>query len=295
MKSLLDHRLERILKLQNSDGTWGDRITLLGDHWIDETGLTGLVLVAFLQSGYSHLSSDHWDGIRVGTALKNGLFALMRAQAADGTFATSGDALVNQCLATWALCEAYGMSATGRFKEPAQQAVKAAGRHFSSTSGWRDDETSAWAALSLASARLSELDVDEKLIERTREFAASSPASGSGSGAAVAWAVLRGAGQRAAELKGAAELARNRPVQDDLVAGLFDSIVIFHFEGSKGEGWDIRSGELAKRLVEREELPKDPRTDSAAMLRDLLEALHLSLRFWYPPERLETLGAPAVD
>jgi hypothetical protein len=294
-RSFLLHRLSRIAVLQNSDGTWGDRLTLLGDQWIDETGLTALVLAAFLQSGYSHLSKDDMDGVHVGVAIKNGLLALMRRQASDGSFATSGDPTVNQSLATWAFSEAYGMSATRLFLEPAQRAVEATGRCFSHTSGWGNDATSAWAALALSSARLSELAVDARLADRTREFGAPALESGSSPAAVVAWAVLRDERHRNEPLRIAAELARSRPVREDLAASLFDSIVIFHFEGSKAAAWETRLLQFSNALPDWEKPPEYTRTGSDALLPIVLESLHLSLWFWYPPEKLSELIAAPSD
>lgn len=282
-KSLVGRRLARLAALQNPDGTWGDRLTLLGHHWIDETGLTALVIEAFLQCGYSHLSKDEMDGVQVGKAIKNGLFALMRRQAVDGSFSTSGDPTVNQSLAALALCEAYGMSASVPFKEPAQLAVNALQRRFSPASGWEDDATAAWAAFALGTARLSELTIDATVADRSMDFSAEGLPSGSSPLQALAWSFLRDGRHGNAELKLAADLARDRPIGDDLFSAFVDTALVYQQEGPSGEGWKARGREFAKTLPDMERPGEFTGTDSASMLRLILESFHLYLWYWRPP------------
>jgi hypothetical protein len=131
-------------------------------------GLTGLSLLAFLGAGYTHLSKDTYDGICFGTVVKNGIQYLMKIQDTSGRI-TPDDApkyMYNHHLASFALCEAYGLTSSAMIKDAAQKAVdyvvqaQNPGKawRYSFKSGDNDSSVSGWGAQVLKSAETAELN-----------------------------------------------------------------------------------------------------------------------------------------
>jgi hypothetical protein len=112
--------------------------------------LTGLALLAFLGAGYSHLSKDEFDGLCFGTVVKRGLQWLLARQEESGSIDPE-DAAANS-VATYALVEAYGMTASQTLREPAQRGVD---RLLVAPAGTTRDLV--WKGLALKSAELGEL------------------------------------------------------------------------------------------------------------------------------------------
>ena len=84
-----------------------------------DTGVTGLALLAFLGAGETHQSGSCRDTVR------NGLKFLRDEQDSEGCFGprTSQHFLYNHACAALAMTEAYGMTGSRVFKEPAQRGV----------------------------------------------------------------------------------------------------------------------------------------------------------------------------
>jgi hypothetical protein len=167
---------------QNPDGSWGAasysnqcvgaKCAGRGDSEYD-TGVTGLALLAFLGAGYSHLSKDEYPDpvtpariLKFGNVVKNGLKWLMSKQDPEGCIGGRGTKyMYSHSIATTALTEAYGTSATQIFKGPAQKAVDfilAAqnpdrGWRYTMQSGDNDSSVTGWAIMALMSAELAEL------------------------------------------------------------------------------------------------------------------------------------------
>jgi len=186
-ESAVTAALKWLARHQSPDGSWGatrftdqcvgDKCTGAGDAEND-TGVTGLALLAFLGAGYTHLSKDEYPDplipgrkLRFGDAVKNGLKWLMSKQDAEGCIGGRGSKFMyNHTIAALALSEAYGMSATQLFKGPAQQAVDFIIAAQNPERAWRytkqpgDNDTSVtgWAVMALKSAELSELSVPSR-------------------------------------------------------------------------------------------------------------------------------------
>lgn len=143
---------------QNEDGSWGDLPATLGGRTIGKAGVTSLALLSLLGAGYSQLSKDEYDGDRtMGTVVKKALQWLMRDLREDGRFRSVYDEGFDQALATHALCEAYGMTASQPLQEPAERAVLRLLWMQGADGSWGGAESTAWAVQALTSARLSEL------------------------------------------------------------------------------------------------------------------------------------------
>ena len=134
--------LRWLARHQNEDGSWS-AATLNDVCPCDEpayhaqkpavrnydTGLTSLALLAFLGAGHTHLSQgDLVDTVRqkrhkIGTVVKKGLQWLTQRQNPDGSFTPDRPFLYNEALAAMALSEAYGLTQSRYFREPAQRAL----------------------------------------------------------------------------------------------------------------------------------------------------------------------------
>lgn len=134
--------LRWLARHQNEDGSWSpatlNEVCPCDDpaynpkrpytHEYD-TGLTSLALLAFLGAGHTHESQlDLVDTVRgrrhkIGTIVKKGLQWLVKRQNPDGSFSDGRPFLYNEALATMAVSEAYGLTQSRYWREPAQQAL----------------------------------------------------------------------------------------------------------------------------------------------------------------------------
>lgn len=240
--------LIELARMQNPDGSWGDKCAFLGDNRLDRAGLTGLAIVAFLKEGYSHLSKDDYDGCEFGSIVKKGLKWLLRSQQDDGTFPSAWSGPVDHSLAAWALSEAYGMSATELFKAPAQLAVDALSSRFKESIDRNDESSAVWMSFTLMSARLSELEVPEGLVQEGFDYFARKLAWSEGTMAAAGWSALGGA-HGAAGLRPAAQRALQQLPdfeQPDLLGWYLKSAALDRCRGSDrtlSEAWGRRARE----------------------------------------------------
>jgi len=174
--------LRWLARHQNADGGWsadgfsgccaGVPCFGSGRSEFDE-GVTSLAVIAFLGAGYSPLSKDTYTDpadpgrpIFFGETVKKGVKWLMSRQDDEGCLGPRGPKfLYNHCLATLALCEVYGMTASGPLQDPSQKAVNFLVAARNPGAGWRyglrdgetDTSVTGWALMALKSAELSEL------------------------------------------------------------------------------------------------------------------------------------------
>jgi hypothetical protein len=221
-KAVLDG-LRWLVRHQAEDGSWsvaslkdrcdpgrpcaGERARFTDSY---DVGTTGLALLCFLGAGFSNLSrQDLVDPIagkryKIGEVVKNGLKWLADRQNPDGSFSKDRSFIYNESLATMALAEAYGLSRTRFWKEPAQRGVDFIMRAQrpspydpNGSWGWRygsrmeiedprkttgdesykrelfDSDTSAtcWAVMALKSAELAKLSVKKESLDGAFEYA----------------------------------------------------------------------------------------------------------------------------
>lgn len=144
---------------QGEDGLWRDPAT------------TGLVLLAFLGAGETHQSGSSRDRV------KRGLEALRRGQDAEGCLAPSSSLrrLRDHAIAGLALCEAYGMTGSKRYREPAERALAFALNTRGPSGAWHlpspdeaqiDVETTAQMATLVKSVELCELGADPSVLSQ---------------------------------------------------------------------------------------------------------------------------------
>jgi hypothetical protein len=160
---------------QNEDGSWGDVMTTLGGSTIGKAGVTGLVLLSLLGAGYSHLSKDEYDDIVVGPCVKKALQWLIAQQREDGVFLSGCDTPFDQALASLAISEAYGMTASQPLKEPTARALDALVRLQGADGSWGGSEPTTWAVQALLSGDFSELPYPKETRDRALEYLRSHP------------------------------------------------------------------------------------------------------------------------
>ncbi len=140
----VERALEWLRKHQDADGRWDggsaklrDGAVLRGEddftshcpagdvcfgecfYWEADTALTGLALLAYLGSGYTHTDGQYADTVA------RGLEFLRHAQRPDGDLRGDSKAVGMYChaMATLALCEAYALTGDPKLKAPVEKAV----------------------------------------------------------------------------------------------------------------------------------------------------------------------------
>jgi hypothetical protein len=135
-----------------------------------DPGQTGLALLCFLGAGETHQSGTCRETV------KNGLKYLRDVQDSEGCYGprTSQHFMYNHACAALAMTEAYGMTGSRVFKEPAQRGVGFALKAKNPYLAWRynfppdgDNDTSVtgWMVMVLKSAIMSELEVEKAAIK----------------------------------------------------------------------------------------------------------------------------------
>ena len=157
---------------QERDGRWnparhdaGNEKRVLGRDRIGagaraDTGISALALLAFLASGHTHQEGLYRDNVQ------RGLEFLVRSQASDGNLggrASTYAFMYCHAMATFAVSEAYGMTADGRLEGAVRRAVMyTVTAQNPTTGGWRynigdegDTSQLGWQLMALKSAGLS--------------------------------------------------------------------------------------------------------------------------------------------
>ena len=124
-----------------------------------DVGVTGLSLLAFLGAGYTNRSEGPF-----GKVVGNGLRYLKNVQDAEGCFGSraTGHYVYNHAIAALAMVEAYGMTGSTNYKNPAQKGLDFIAVTRNPYFAWRygvkpgDNDTSVtgWMMMALKSAKL---------------------------------------------------------------------------------------------------------------------------------------------
>lgn len=173
----------RYLKgIQDRSGYWGrnTRHEKYGDFRI---GKTGLALLAFLGSGYTHEEDGEFQA-----TVQRGISWLIDRQSRGGHFGDS--AAYGHGIGTYALAEAYAMTRDARLRGPLRRAVRriisaqSATRSRRTNGGWpyyyRDPDrtydrwprmsVSVWQIMALKSAKIGGIDVPAEVLTRARTY-----------------------------------------------------------------------------------------------------------------------------
>jgi hypothetical protein len=180
----VERALDWLARHQDSDGRWDgatakydDGSPVKGDddytihcpagepcfgeciYWEADTALTGLALLAFLGSGYTHTDGKYADTVG------RGIDFLLLQQKSDGDLRGRSRAVGMYChaMATLALCEAYALTGDERLRAPVERAVTyLIGARARDGLAWRYDrgfntgDTSilGWVVMALKSAKV---------------------------------------------------------------------------------------------------------------------------------------------
>ncbi|MFH1969463.1 MAG: prenyltransferase/squalene oxidase repeat-containing protein [Verrucomicrobiota bacterium] len=168
----VEQALAWLSRAQSDDGRWDiDAFKTLnecggaGNMANEDVGLTGLVLLAYLGAGYTHLDGAYQETVR------KGLDWLLNGEKEDGDIRGAGQ-MYGQAMATTALCESYSLTGDERLLAPTQRAVKFILNSQTPESGWRymsrnDSDTSVtgWQILALKSAQIAGFAVPDQTFK----------------------------------------------------------------------------------------------------------------------------------
>lgn len=175
---------------QSEDGRWdGDgfkeccKDTVCPSSQVDyDVGLTGLALLAFLGRGETHQVGAFSETV------ENGIFFLLRSLLEDGMFGVKTEHyLYNHSLATYAVAEAYAMTADPNLKASLQRAVDFLIRAQNPEKGWRyrnyngeegpedeggrnDTSVTAWVVMALGAAREGGIELPASVFKGANRF-----------------------------------------------------------------------------------------------------------------------------
>ena len=167
-----EQALAWLSRAQSDDGRWDvDGFKTLkecggaGDLVNEDVGVTGLVLLAYLGAGYTHLDGAYQETVR------KGLDWLLSCEKGSGDFRGAGQ-MYGQAMATTALCESYALTGDERLLEPTRRAVRFILDSQTPESGWRyasqnesDTSVTGWQILALKSAQIAGFDVPEQTFK----------------------------------------------------------------------------------------------------------------------------------
>ncbi len=154
----------RWLKMQqNPDGSWPN----------NKVAMTGLAILTFLAHGEMPGQSAEF-----GETVQKGIEFLLASQGDKELYTTAGSGYAH-AIATYAMCEAYGMTENPNVRESADRALDAIIRGQHPSGGWdynwkqsdRDDTSvMGWAAQALKAAMLADFYHDPDALERASKF-----------------------------------------------------------------------------------------------------------------------------
>jgi hypothetical protein len=267
--------LKALAQAQRTDGSWPCAFASEAGT-ISDVGATGLALLSYLGAGYSQLSKDEFvDSLspgrtfKMGEIVKKALQWLISQQGPDGRIGgPGGDVTLNHALATLALSEAYGMTASPPLKDPAQAALDHLCAQQSGNGGWHRAESrrngellpTVFAVMALKSAQLSELTLSGHAVPAALRFLTESvdenglrgtaPTRAEVAGTALARLFLRKS--KDSRVTGAVQWLTAHPPawdQSDFLGWYFMSLALFQYDGPEGRSWRAFNDPLKAMMI----------------------------------------------
>jgi Prenyltransferase and squalene oxidase repeat len=257
-EAAVNRTLRWLKKNQQPDGSWlNNRIAM-----------TSLAILTFLAHAETPGKSEEF-----GETVKKGLEYLLAQQTPDGRFKGSDGHEYSLPIATYALCEAYGMTLNPNVKEAAERSLALIVKGQHPSGGWdynvkqtdRDDTSyMGWCAQAIKAGCLARLEVeglDKALKLAVRGFKKNaSPTGGFGYTAPAANHGMTGVGTLCMQLLGGAEeseVTRSMEVMDKWVPSFEDKAngisgaslqyyfyyatqCRFHAGGKRWKNWDTQ-------------------------------------------------------
>ena len=141
---------------------------------VHDVGCTALALLAFLGENNTTKSGPYRAAVR------RGIGWLRQQQQASGLVGgrLSHDYIYDHAIASYALCEAYGLSSSKLLQKPAQRALNYLESHRNSYGVWRyqphdqdnDISVTGWAVMAYESGRFFGLEVNESALQNCEVF-----------------------------------------------------------------------------------------------------------------------------
>ena len=270
--------LQWLTRHQHADGRWSiDKFHIeCKDHkctghgsFQSDTAATGLALLAFYGSGYTHQSGKHNETV------SRGLNWLLKYQKSNGDLFHDETQFVwfySHGMAAIAVCEAYGMTKDPNLRQPAQKAlgfiVESQHPDFG---GWRyrprfesDTSVSGWQVMALKSGELAGLTVPRKAYEGVTRWLDSvenkrfpgqyayhptKPITLAMTAEGLLMRQYLGAGRNDPSLiAGGEHLRKHLPEmqQRDVYYWYYATQVMFHLQGAYWSDWNDRMRDLLK-------------------------------------------------
>ncbi len=148
---------------QNADGSWNS----------NKAAMTGLCILTFLAHGEMPGESAEF-----GDTVQRAMEYLLSCQGSGELYTTSGSGYAH-AIATYAMCEAYGMTLNPNVRASADRALDAIIRGQHPTGGWdyswkqserNDTSVMGWAAQALKAAMLADFYHDPEALERASKL-----------------------------------------------------------------------------------------------------------------------------
>jgi hypothetical protein len=238
--------LRWLARHQNEGGSWGDVPVTLGGQSIGPVGVTSLALLSFIGAGYSHLSRDEYDADQsIGEVVKRALKWCLKEERADGTFPSPSDPGFDQALATLAICEAYGATASPTLKGPSEKALEALIRLQGSDGSWGGAEPTSWAIQALTSAKMSDLACPQAVCALALTYLDATPHPANGFNRILLTRNRQGAQADALALAGQLPIGEERDFNDWCHA----SQSMFQLDGPEGPLWKGMNENLKNLIV----------------------------------------------
>jgi hypothetical protein len=178
----IERALNWFVATQKIDGSWD------GGN-VSRIGTTGLIMISFMGYGVLHVEPPNTpqtasasSNPKYRAAMAKAVEWMLKQVSSDGSIRDSGR-MYDQGIATYALCEAYGLAADASLKDACERAVafivKAQNRE---TGGWRyvpisssksekgDLSVSGFQIMAIESAKYSKLAVPDTAFKLAREF-----------------------------------------------------------------------------------------------------------------------------
>jgi hypothetical protein len=175
--------LRYLARIQNRDGSWGDRSDYDGKYGFVYVGKTALCVLAFLGAGHTQQSRSEHSAV-VAKALDH-----LLAQQEEDTGAFGRSSCYGHGIATYALAECYGLTKDEALLRPLERALQwildhqGPRRDRRNRGGWgyfspglraEDDyarvSVSSWMIMALESARLSGIELPADVLPAAREY-----------------------------------------------------------------------------------------------------------------------------
>jgi len=169
--------LQWLARQQRKDGAWslcGPYSDGVREDFENEVAATAMALIAFQGAGNTHRRGQFR------TQVERGWQWLLKQQDSEGSFFQTGPfnhRFYTNGLCGIALCELYGMTKDGTFREPAERLIQHLLRSQSPEGGWRyspqadsDLSVTGWILMALQSARMAGLEVPQDTFRKIERF-----------------------------------------------------------------------------------------------------------------------------